>query len=868
MTVPTKRSDKHAGRQLTDFSVAMGFARRELRHGVRGFVIFLSCLALGVAAIAAAGSLGETFRRGIALQSRVLLGGDVAFTLNQRRATDEEHQWIEALGETSTVIGLRTMAGPKDARRLVQLRALDDAYPLIGTVQMQDGFNVHHALAFKDGLPGIAMTVDGLSDLGVQIGDVMQIGAGDVYVGGVLLAEPDRLGIGGGLGQRVLISDEGLEKLGLAGNGALYRITYRVVLPEGVDAKETVKLAEKRFEDAGFNIAERESAANGLTGLIGLLESFLAVVGLAALVAGGLGVAQAVNAFLDQRRPAIATLKAMGADQNLIRLSFGMQLLVLAFGGSLIGVVLGALAPFGVMMWAGENLPLPAAFSLYPLPLMVALAQGLLAAGVFALPALGRARATPPAALYRGAIETVKFRGWKRFFTLKRFSLEIILAIVCAIGFAVLAVLTSPAKFLTIALLTGSGLAFLLFIGMARLLMLFARFMARRTSGLTRMVFASLGGPGSAARTAGPALGLGFALLSLVVLVQSNLVKQIGEIAPKTVPSLVLTQVQADDTQRLDSVLAQNGLDITDADKYLRGAFLIGRIHSLNGEKIDIEKVAQGERWVVNNEISMSIIGAEPKDNNIVDGVWWSADYNGPPLIAIEADAAKGMGAKPGDTLTIRVLGRDLDAKIANTRTVDWGGFGANFAVVFAPGALEAARPSHIAIARVDKAQEEILARVVGANFPTISILRIREALEAVTELFADVSLAISAIASLVALSGALVLLGALAAAAQRRQTELALLKTLGVTRLGALAMMAAEFALAAFGAAFLALVLAGLAAYPIVVNQFEASWAPDWVAAFSIIAIAAGMAGIGGWLAGRAALSAPPARALRESQV
>ena len=843
---------------LAEWALAWRFARRELRRGVRGFAIFLACLALGVMAIAAAGSLGETFRRGIDAQSRTLLGGDLAFSLNQRTARPEELAWIGKLGRVSRTTSLRTMAGPVDARRLVQLRAIDAAYPLIGTVKMHGGQDVHEALVFKDGLPGIAMGQDALDDFGLRPGGRLRIGAKFARIGGVVLSEPDRLGLGGGLGQRVLISGKGLDFLGLAGPGALFRVTYRVVLPPGRDVKAALAEAKAHFKDSDFSITDRDGAVSGLTGLIGFLQSFLAVIGLAALIAGGLGVSQAVRAFLDQRRPAIATMKALGADQHLVRRTYGLQIAILALGGTLAGVALGALAPYAVMLIAGDRLPLPAALALYPAPLLLALAEGLLAAAAFALPALGRARATPPAALYRGAVERKHLPPWP----------ELAAATVAGALFAGLAIATSPAKMITMMLLGGAALAFVLFVALSWALMALARKMARRTRGLTRMVFASLGGPGSAARTAGPALGLGFALLALVVLVQSSLVRQIGAIAPRTSPSLVLAQIPAEQTAALDDLVRRNGVDITDTKHYLRGAFLTGRIHALNGKAIDRKAVRQSERWAVDNEIGMSIVGPAPDNANIVEGHWWPKDYAGPPLVSMEADAARGIGVHVGDVLTIRVLGRDVQAKVASLRTVDWGGFGANFAIVFAPGTLEAAKPSHIAIVRTDKGGDERIARAVSAAFPTISIVRVREALEAVAGLFADVSLAVSAIAGLVALSGALVLLGALAAAAQRRQSELALLKTLGVTRAGALAMMAAEFALAALAAALPAIALAALAAYPVVVHSFEATWAPDWLAAFAITAMAAVLAGLGGWLAGRAALNVPPARALRQSQL
>ncbi|WP_299006908.1 FtsX-like permease family protein, partial [uncultured Caulobacter sp.] len=384
--------------------LAVRLAARELRSGVRGFRIFLACLALGVAAIAAAGSTAEAFRQGLASQAREILGGDLSFSIENRDFTREERSAINRLGQATYSAGARAMAeAPSGDRRLVSLRGVDGRFPLAGAVKLEGAPSLAAALADRDGLPGAAVEPALLDRLNLKIGDRFEAGTLTLVVRARLLSEPDGLSRGFALAPRVLVRSDVLDRSGLLAPGGLSNHTVRIALPPGQDPRAAGQAIEKAFPDAHFRVRDRLDAAPGARRLIDQLEYFLGFIGLASLVAGGLGVAGAVSAYLSTREPAIAVLKALGARSALIRDLHLIQIGVLALLGVAIGLAVGAAAPLLLGQMAGSSLPIPALFKVYPWPLAKAGLFGLLAAAAFSLVPLARARATPPSALFRRA---------------------------------------------------------------------------------------------------------------------------------------------------------------------------------------------------------------------------------------------------------------------------------------------------------------------------------------------------------------------------------------------------------------------------------------------------------------------------------
>ena len=834
------------------------FALRELRGGVRGFRVFLACLALGVAAIAAAGSTAEAFREGLASQAREILGGDIAVSIGERRFTDAERQTMAGNGQVAYAVASQAMAQTASGeRRLVDLRGVGTNYPLAGKVDLAGGMPLSQALAPVGDAQGVAVEKTLLDRLGLKLGERFLVGNVPMVAKAVLIAEPDRLSRGFALGPRVLTRIDVVEAGGFISPGLPFGETARIALTAG-RSPDAVKSALKKSLHAGpdgadLRVRDRNEATPGIHRLIDQLEYFLGFIGLASLVAGGLGVSTAVSAYIEERTPSIATLKALGADGPLVRNIYLLQVGFLAVIGVGIGLLIGGAAPLMLGEWAKASLPIPALFDIYPWPLAKAAAFGLLAAAAFSLGPLARVRSTPPASLFRGE---QSFRPQP--------GPELAAAILASLMLAGLAVLTAPSAITAGVMIGGLAFGFAILWALGVAAASGAGHVRGLVRGTLRMALANLAGPRSAARTAAPAIGLGVALIAAVVLIQSSLLAEVTDVAPRTAPSLVFTQIPGALGEAFDAAVAHALGRPLKAKDYLRFPFATGRITRVRGQVVDRQRIDPADRWAYDNDITLSAIGAEPGNAGIVEGRWWPAGYHGAPLAALSSDAARGEKLKVGDTITVQVLGRDVEARVAVLRKVDLGGFGASFPIVLDADSLAGAELFNVAIARASPDEERRVTRALGGQFPQVNVISVREQLESADALFSRLALAVRAAAAVAALAGLLVLAGAIAAGARTRAREAAVLKVLGATRPQILALYLIEYGAVGMIAGLAGVALGYAASWPIVVKVFETAWSVDWAGVAVLIIGAAGLATIGGLLAALAVLSRRPAPILR----
>jgi putative ABC transport system permease protein len=834
--------------------LSLWFAARELRGGVKGFRIFLACLALGVAAIAAAGSTAEAFRQGLAAHAAEILGGDLSVSVEQRQFTSRERAAIERLGRASWVVGSRAMAeAPSGERRLVQLRGVSASYPLAGTVELEGGMPLAEALKPVNGVAGAAVEAALLEKLHLRVGDRFLAGEVPLVARAVLLGEPDRLSRGFALGPRVLTTAAAVEQGGFLTPGLPFVETARIALPPGVAPKAAAQSLRKALPGRALHIRLRDDATPGIGRMIDQLEYFLGFIGLASLVAGGLGVFGAVAAYLEGRKPVIAVLKALGGDGALVRNLYLAQIGLLALLGVAIGLTAGAAAPFALGALIGDKLPVPALFAIYPEPLVRAGTFGLLAAAAFSLVPLGRARATPPASLFRRDLAAGLKPG-----------LETLGAGLAAAALAGLALAVAPTPLAAAIMIAGVTAAFILLWALGLAAAAGAGRLRSGAHGIVRLGLANLAGPRSAARTAAPAIGLGVALLAAVVLIQSSLLREVSVVAPRTAPALVFTDIPGDRAYAFDVAVAEAfGRRITPQD-YLRMPFVTGRIVAVKGRPVDRSRIDESQRWAYDRDIQLSALSAEPRDARIVAGRWWPLDYRGPPLVAMEAEVARAADLRVGDTVSLAILGRQIDARVAALRDIDIGAFGANFSVVINASALAGANLQQVAIAKASKAEEAAAARALGRDFPDVGVISVREQLEAATDLFSRLVLAIRGAAAVAALAGLLVLAGAIAARAQARTREAAVLKVLGASRGQILGAYVLEYGAVGVIAGLAGVALGYAAAWPVVVKVFHAEWSVDWGGVAALVGGASVLAAVGGALASLQALSRRPAPALR----
>ena len=384
--------------------LAARFARRELRGGLRGFWIFLACLALGVAAIAAVGTVRAAILSGLTEQGAVLLGGDAQMEFTYRFASDEERAFMAAKAlAVSEVVDFRSMAIVGEDSALTQVKAVDAAYPLTGDVRLEGAETLAAALAPQNGLPGAVMDPVLADRLELKLGDSFALGAQRFQLGGRLLREPDSVTGGFALGPRTIVRTADLAQSGLIAPGTLYETKYRMRLAPGTDLSALKAASEAAFRDTGMRWADSRKAAPGIERFVDRIGAFLILVGLAGMAVGGVGVSAAVRSYLEGKIATIATLKTLGAEGSTIFQTYLFQIGFLSFIGILAGLVLGVGVPLLAAPWIEASLPFPADLALSPRAMAEAGYYGLITALLFTLWPLARTKSVRAAALAGGA---------------------------------------------------------------------------------------------------------------------------------------------------------------------------------------------------------------------------------------------------------------------------------------------------------------------------------------------------------------------------------------------------------------------------------------------------------------------------------
>ncbi|MEA2920585.1 MAG: putative transport system permease protein [Bradyrhizobium sp.] len=844
-------------------SLALRFAFRELRGGLRGFYVFVACIALGVMAIAGVGSVAASLGEGLAREGRTLLGGDAAFSLIQREAKPEEVAFLRSRGDVSVAATLRAMARTGDGRlALVELKAVDERYPMLGELTLDPRMPLPDLLAERQDTAGAAFgaAVDStlLARLDLKLSDRVSIGAATFQIRSVVDTEPDKLAGGMGLGPRFLVSERALRATGLLQPGSLVRWIYRVRLPANATSDRAtaalVNDTRNALPEAGWEIRTRDNASPQLERTISRFTQFLTLVGLAALLVGGVGVANAVKSHIDRRRDVIAAFKALGATGRNVFTIYLTQVILLAGIGSAIGLTAGAALPFIIVGAFGKVLPLPVVPALHPAQLALSFVYGLLTALAFGLWPLGRIHDVPVAALFREAVSSEWHRPRWRYLALMAVVIALLIAVVIGLAYD---------KRVATVFVVSSLAVFALLRGIAAVLMALARRLPRTRFPMLRLAIANIYRPGALTPSVVMSLGLGLAVLVTITQIDGNLRRQFLAALPDRAPSFYFIDIPSNEAARFGAFLKQTAPGSTVEDVPM----LRGRIVSARGVKAEDLKPSADSEWVLQSDRGLTYTGEIPKGSKIVEGQWWGADYSGPPLVSMEKKIADGLGLRIGDEIVVNVLGRDIRATIGNLRTVDWQGLGINFVLVFSPNAFTGAPHSHIATlteSHPDAAGDARIIKSVADAFPMVTSVRVREALETIGTVVTNLVLAIRGASAVTLISAILVLGGALAAGHRHRVYDAVILKTLGATRARLLGAYAMEYLMIGLATAIFGAVAGSVAAWLIVTRLMTLSFIWEAGSAAGVIALAL-IVTVGLGLAGTLlALSQKPATVLR----
>ncbi|GAA4774129.1 ABC transporter permease [Novosphingobium ginsenosidimutans] len=833
------------------WSTAWTIARRDLSARFRGLRLLLACLFLGVGALAAIGTLTGAIEDELKSRGQTILGGDVQIEVWQRGATPAERAELEKFGKLSGGVRLQAMASSDETVVPIELKAVDQAWPLVGRLTLSDGRKVGAPA------PGTAwVSPDALARLEQQNGGTFSLAGQTLKIAGVIADEPDRLSEGFALGPTVIVADGFPEAAGLTAPGAMYRSKYRLLLPAQRDPVATIDELKAKFPTSGFTYRQRDRAAPGADRFVSRMGEFLVLVGLTAMAIAGIGIGGGVSSYLEARRNSIATLKVLGATSRDITRIYLLQLLAAAVVGSLAGLLAGILVMPALGKALGALLPVAPGIVFDWAALARATAYGLLVGLVFAAPPLLAARRFPALALMRARVSPLSGQ-WREAV----WPVGLGFAAIIGLTLASAAQLPVTAGFLAGAIVV-LGLLGLLGWALRKL----AARLPRPQRPLLRLALSNLHRPGAQTGSLVTALGFGLSAFVLLAVVQTSLSANIASRVPQRAPDYFMLDLPRDRAAEMERiVLAAAPQAKVRQVPALRGAILAYGPENAMTRVADLKEIPE-EAWPLRGERGLTYSATLPEGNSLTAGQWWPKDYSGEPLVSVDEELAKAIDLKLGDKITIGVLGVERSARIASFRRIDWDSMGFNYVLVFSPNTLADA-PHNLAAtidlpAGADRTQ--LLPQLLKA-FPASSVIEVGGVLKQARELLTQVSTAILAAASVAVLAGIAVLLGAIAAARASRLYDNVVLRVLGASRRQLLLLQLAEYGLLALLLAGVALVLGSAIGWLVIVQLFKFDWLPNWPQVLAVLGAGLGMTVAFALAGSLPLLRAKPAQALRE---
>lgn len=746
------------------------FMLRDLRgsSAMRSLWVFCACLFLGITLIAACGGLLQMVREGLSNQERLLFGGDLQIS-DRQALTPDALNWIEANGEVSRLLELRTMLGTEQGGfTAVELQSVDDAYPLYGKVTLAPDVSLANATRQgDDGLWGAAFDPVLAEQLELEVGQRVNIGSIELELRALIVEQPDRSLRADVRGPPLIVDEGALQASGLLQPNSLVDYDYRVRITEEPSLWRS--RLRNAFPDAEWEVQSVEERGEFIGQRLDQVASVLLLIGFTTLLIGGLGVSNSVNAYLQTKLRTLATLQSLGAREQQITWIYVGQIIVLALLASTLGALVGSSIAWLAGQSLSARLPLAATASSLMFPTLVAILFGVFIALAFALPGLGRTLGLRPALLLRGL--DVKGAELSKGFRIATF---IMLGLCMGI---VMLMVPEPVI----------GISFILCI--AALLWLLDRIVivvqnVSRQLGQNRLLdtrfslrmgLASLYRPGASLRAM--LLSLGTALTLLVA--SSQVIKAtsdaLSETVPGNSPSLVFYDIQSPQVAEFRTLLSEQPGHVDTTLVPL----VLGRLTHVNDE--DLSKSTDAKRALEANDEHKLSYRSSSIDNTTVDrGAFWADDYTGPPLFAMEDREADQLGLMVGDRLRFSMPGDPLEAELA--AIYSQARFQTRFWLegVFTPGALEPYISRHIGSAAFDPDTEIAAMSALGDAFPNVVTIRTAKIIEAARSVLANASLAMILIGSISLAASILVMASVVAVNRQRQVYESTIMHAVG----------------------------------------------------------------------------------------
>lgn len=881
--------------------VSVKLAWREIHSAWSRFLFLFLCIALGVGAIVAVDLFAVNVEQVILGDTRALLGGDVE--LSWRRAiSDQGRHVLDSLSDRDIVLShvteiaaMATVDSHKSqtpltqtTSQLVELKAIDSAYPLYGRLVVEPDLPMTQLLdplqsrCGRSPCFGALVQESLLIRLNLTVGSELQIGKASFLITAVLKKEPDRIANGFSLGPRVMISREALKATALIQTGSRIQERYRLSISDSTSLEPLIGELRGRLSQEGTQISSFRDAQPRLRRFLDQLNLYLGLIGFTILLVGGIGVACTIQGFLTQKIPIIATLKTLGADSSQIIRLYLTQSLFLGGIGSLLGAIVGVVLHRGLPLLLQGIIPETMPVNPTVAPVLRGIVLGTLATLAFSLWPLLAIRHVSPALVYRQAVDhsremansQSRLTRWRTI--LKHWwndRAQVIVSISMMVSVTGLAMWQAHSLTLGLFFSGACGVAVLFLLGGTGVLYRIFRHVPIPQRYLLRHAVRNLQRPGNFTKAMTLAIGIGVMLMTTLTIVQRSILDLIGNQIPTQAPSFFFIDIQPDQHSQFVDVLQKKFPD----SPYKLVPVVRSRLTAINGQPIDPEE-HKGQRngWYFTREYVLTTSRDLPKDNVLTQGQWWNhikeSDSDGAtrttsdfPLVSVEEDAAKNLGLTLGSTLTLDIQGVPIIAKVGSLRQVDWGSFSINFFMILQPGSFDGAPFTYIATTRVPTTFEVPLQQAIVAVMPNVTAINVGDVLENIGRIFHQLSMGIQALALLCLVTGAVVMIAAISINRYRRLHELAIMKALGASRRLLVFSLGVEFCVIGAFAGLVGLGLGCLLSWSLLYFFFDLNWTFDLILLSTGLLLTILLSLMTGFLGTYRLLGFPPLSVLRQ---
>ena len=840
-------------------------AWKESRTARRRLLLYMSSIALGVAALVAIDSFADNLTKSVREQSRSLLGGDASLS-TRAEMTPAADSLVDSLRRSGMTIARVTQFPSMAAitstgnTRLVQVRGVSNTYPLYGDVITAPASAFARIRAAHVAIvdPGLLLS------LNAKVGDSLSLGYSTFLIAGTLKQVPGDAGFVSVVGPRVFISDEWLDETRLLSFGS--RASYETLLkmPPNIQAPEWAKRSKPVLEKLKLRVRTAAESEANVTEAINTLGNFLGLVGLVALLLGGIGVASGVHAFIRRKQETIAVLRCLGATSGQVLVIYGLQAASMGFVGATAGALLGVAIQLALPGLVREMLPVDVSISLSPTAIVSGLGVGVWVALAFALRPLVGVRNISPLQVLRTDVDSSSrppwYKDWRG------------LIVLGGIVVSVIALAITRAGSVRAGLAISAAIAFvlLLLLGSASLLMWIAR-KAMRAGWpyVMRQGVANLYRPSNQTRSVVLSLGFGAFLVSTLYLLQTTLLTRFAVDASASGGNVLFYDVQDDQGAGMDTIIQSSGHKLIQ-----RVPIVTMRLSEVKGIPVKVAQAAAEKLkkapWPYTREYRSTYRDTLVKSEEMITGKWFDkapAAPAGMSRVSIDESIADDLLIKVGDQLTWNVQGAMVKTVVSSTRKVNFARFEPNFFVVFEPSAIKDAPKQFAVIANVTgDSAVAVLQRDVVRKYPNVSSLDISLITRTITNILDKVSSAIRFMALFALIMGVPVLISAVAATRRERLREGVLLKVLGATRAQIGRIMVSEYAVLGLLGAMAGMLLGIGGAWGLARFSFKVPFVMAWTPAFAIAGLLLGITILVGVLTGREVFRETPMAALRES--